>query len=348
MPQMQTKQQQMPTHGGNLTDAISRFAIPREKWLDLSTGINPHHYPVPSLNPDAWHRLPETSSALELAAQIYYNAPRMLAVAGTQAAIQALPQCRMHSNGPAQVAIAAPTYAEHAQRWAQAGHCVIPTAHEGLEKAVASANVVVICNPNNPTGTVIEASKLMEWHAQLSARNGWLVVDEAFGDTARQTSVAQFTNAPGLIVMKSVGKFFGLAGLRLGFVAAETALLKTLADHLGPWSVSGPAQEIGCAALGDVAWQQAIQKKLSTEGERLRTLLGKHGIESRGTALYQWWPLSPQQAERCWLHMAQRGIWVRLFMNEAAGIRIGLPPDESGWLRLAEALNTWRAEAVSV
>jgi cobalamin biosynthetic protein CobC len=346
---MQSKQQQqMPTHGGNLSDAISRFAIPREKWLDLSTGINPHHYPVPSLKPDFWHRLPEHSFALELAAQTYYNAPQMLAVAGTQAAIQALPQCRMHSNGPALVAIATPTYFEHAQRWMQAGHRVVPTAYEDLDLAVATANVVVICNPNNPTGTVIEPSQLLEWHARLAARNAWLIVDEAFGDTARQSSVAPYTEAPGLIVLKSVGKFFGLAGLRLGFVAAESALLKTLADHLGPWSVSGPAQQIGCAALADAAWQQATQRKLATEGERLRTLLGKHGIESHGTALYQWWPLSAQQAEHCWLHMAQRGIWVRLFTNEAAGIRIGLPPDESGWLRLAEALNTLRAAAVSV
>lgn len=345
---MQMKPQQTPVHGGNLTDAINRFALPREAWLDLSTGVNPHPYPAPALSPDAWHRLPEQHPALAQAAQTYYNAPQMLAVAGTQAAIQALPQCRMHSNGSAQVAIATPTYAEHVHRWTQAGHHVSPTAYKDLNKAVATANVVVICNPNNPTGTVIEPPQLLVWHAQLAARKGWLIVDEAFGDTAPQTSVARYTEMPGLIVLKSIGKFFGLAGLRLGFVAAETALLKTLADHLGPWSVSGPAQQIGCAALGDSAWQQTMQKKLSTEGERLHLLLKQHGIEGRGTALYQWWPLSLQQAEHCWLHMAQRGIWVRLFTNAAAGIRIGLPPDENGWQRLADALSAWRIEVQSV
>lgn len=336
-----------PTHGGNLTDAIRRFALPREAWLDLSTGINPHPYPAPALNPDAWHRLPEQNSALTQVAQTYYNAPQMLAVAGTQAAIQALPQCRMHSNGPAQVAIATPAYAEHAHRWTQAGHHVTPTAYKDLNQAAATADILVICNPNNPTGTVIEPSQLLAWHAQLAARKGWLIVDEAFGDTAGPSSVAPYTETPGLIVLKSIGKFFGLAGLRLGFVAAETALLKTLADHLGPWSVSGPAQQIGCAALGDSAWQQSMQQKLSTQGARLHTLLKQHGIEGRGTALYQWWPLPAQQAEHCWRHMAQRGIWVRLFTNEAAGIRIGLPPDEDGWQRLTDALNTWRIEAQS-
>jgi cobalamin biosynthetic protein CobC len=351
-----------PTHGGNLAQAIRRFGRPREEWLDLSTGINPNPYPAPALKPDAWHRLPEPDTALTLAAQAYYNAPQLLAVAGTQAAIQALPQCRMQIGGQAKVAnvvIASPTYAEHAHCWAKAGHNVIlcSTNYDDLNTAAASADVdvMVICNPNNPTGLLIAPAQLLQWHAQLAARGGWLVIDEAFGDTVPQASVASSTAKPGLIVLKSVGKFFGLAGLRLGFVAAESALLNMLADHLGPWSVSGPAQQVGCAALNDRVWQQRVRQNLMIEGARLQTLLQQHGIDNQGTALFRFSSLPAPQAEQFWLHMAQRGIWVRLFAGDApdqashvaSGVRLGLPPDEAGWQRLSDALAQWRANAVA-
>jgi cobalamin biosynthetic protein CobC len=349
----------LPTHGGNLAEAIRRFGRPRQEWLDLSTGINPHPYPAPALKPDAWHRLPEPDTALALAAQAYYNAPQLLAVAGTQAAIQALPQCRLQIGGIANIVIASPTYAEHAHCWTKAGHNVIASSsnHDDLNAAAASADVdvMVICNPNNPTGALIEPAQLLKWRAQLAARGGWLVIDEAFGDTVPQASVAAFTEQPGLIVLKSVGKFFGLAGLRLGFIASESALLNMLADHLGPWSVSGPAQQIGCAALSDRVWQQRMRQNLTSEGARLQALLQQHGIDNHGAALFRFAPLLAQQAEQFWLHMAQRGIWVRLFAGDAlgntahraCGVRLGLPPDEAGWQRLGDALTQWRANAVA-
>jgi cobalamin biosynthetic protein CobC len=321
----------MLEHGGNLRDAVNRFGRPREDWLDLSTGINPQPYPVPALGVDAWHRLPETDPELVIAAQDYYNAPRMLPVAGTQAAIQALPRLRSRSL----VVVAAPAYAEHAHHWAQAGHAMREVRYEELEAAVADCEVMVICNPNNPTGATIAPAVLLDWAAQLASRGGWLVVDEAFGDTTPQMSVAAWSDRPGLIVLRSVGKFFGLAGLRLGFVAAHPDLLKELADALGPWTVSGPAQQIGCAALTDRSWQASMRMHLLQSGERLHTLLARHGISASGSALYQWWP--EQQAQAFWQHMAQRGIWVRLFTHGARGIRLGLPPDEAGWQRLEQA-----------
>jgi cobalamin biosynthetic protein CobC len=347
-----------PLHGGNLSEAVHRFGRPRQEWLDLSSGINPHPYPVPALTPDAWHRLPEEDmgAALKQAAQIYYNAPQLLPVAGTQAAIQALPLYRLQTAGRANVAIAGPTYAEHAHRWAKAGHRIVPctiasaSAYAMLDAAAASpaVDIMVICNPNNPSGATFEPVQLLKWHAQLAARGGWLVVDEAFGDTVPQASVAACTERAGLIVLKSVGKFFGLAGLRLGFVAADSAMLAGLAELLGPWSVSGPAQQIGCAALDDRLWQQTMRQTLAAEGARLHTLLQQHGLDSSGTALYRLAPLTAPHAERLWLHMAQHGIWVRLFAgaaaDAAAGVRFGLPGDENGWQRLSDALTVWRAE----
>ena len=332
----------MLEHGGNLRQAALRYG--RSDWLDLSTGINPEWYPAPAIADNAWHRLPEPDPALVQAAQAYYGAPQMLPVAGTQAAIQALPRLRL----PSRVVVAAPSYAEHAHHWAQHGHTLRQAPYDALDAAVAECDVMVVVNPNNPTGATVPRERLLDWAAQLSARGGWLIVDEAFGDTGLQASAAS-PAAPaaqdlggmpeGLIVLRSVGKFFGLAGLRLGFVAAQPALLDALADLLGPWTVSGPAQQVALAALRDTAWQERTRARLRAGGQRLQSLLAAHGIHSSGSALFQWWPEA--RAEAFHEHMARHGIWVRLFTNAARGIRLGLPPDEAGWQRLEHALTLW-------
>jgi len=325
----------MLEHGGNLNEAIRRFGHPRQEWIDLSTGINPHPYPVPQLASDAWHRLPEADLGLLEAAKNYYGAPHILPVAGTQAAIQALPRLRALSR----VVVAAPAYAEHAHRWQQAGHAMREVPYEGLERALDDCDVMVVCNPNNPTGATVAPDTLLQWAACLAKRGGWLIVDEAFGDTTPEMSVAAASERPGLIVLRSVGKFFGLAGLRLGFVAAQPALLAQLEDYLGPWAVSGPAQQIGRAALEDRQWQADMRERLLQSGERLYRLLASYDIESTGSALYRWWP--EMRAEAFRRHMASHGLWVRLFTRGAGGIRIGLPPDAAGWQRLASAMQQW-------
>jgi cobalamin biosynthesis protein CobC len=323
----------MLEHGGKLREAARRYG--RSDWLDLSTGLNPNGYPAPALTADAWHRLPEHDPALLEAAQRYYGAPRMLAVAGTQAAIQALPRLRQ----PSRVVVASPSYAEHLHHWSQHGHQASAIPYGELDAEVASAEVVVVCNPNNPTGAFVPRATLLRWAETLAARGGWLVVDEAFADTDGAHSVADATQTPGLVVLRSVGKFFGLAGVRLGFAAAHDAILEPLADMLGPWAVSGPAQQVARAALEDRTWQRATQDQLHVAGNRLRKLLASHGIASNGTALFQWWP--EPRAEEFHDHMARRGIWVRLFREAARGIRLGLPPDEAGWRRLELALKEW-------
>ncbi len=325
----------MLEHGGNLRDAARRYNRPLSDWLDLSTGINPQAYPVPELAADAWHRLPEFNPALTVAAVSYYGAPHMLAVAGTQAAIQTLPRLR----ASARVVVSAPSYAEHAHCWTQAGHAVREVAYDALAAAVDDCDVLVVCNPNNPTGATVAPDILLSWAERLAARGGWLIVDEAFGDTASHGSVAAYTDREGLIVLRSMGKFFGLAGVRLGFVATHPTLLETLASALGPWSISGPAQQIGCAALSDHAWQAAMRLRLIESGVRLQQLLAAHGIAATGTALFQWW--AEPASEAFARHMAERGIWVRLFRDKARGIRLGLPLHQHDWQRLQQALADW-------
>lgn len=319
----------MLEHGGNLHDAIRRYQRSRADWLDLSTGINPQPYPIPVIASDAWHRLPEPSTALLDAAQSYYGAPQLLPVAGTQAAIQGLPRLRPHSK----VVVAAPSYAEHAFQWKQAGHDVIEVPYAQLASAVDDCDVMVVCNPNNPTGECVDVEVLLRWSTQLAAKGGWLIVDEAFGDVMPEASVASHTAQVGLIVLRSVGKFFGLAGLRLGFVAAHSELLKELADLLGPWTVSGPAQQIGLTALSDHGWQFAMRQQLKDSGQRLQRLLATHGIASTGCALYQYWSHArpAEFAEK----MAAHGVWIRHFNH---GVRLGLPPDEIDWQCLQQAL----------
>jgi|SRR5450830_40508 len=323
----------MPEHGGNLREAARLYG--RDDWIDLSAGLNPAWYPAPPLADDAWHRLPEPDPALAAAACAYYGAPHMLAVAGTQAAIQALPRLR----SPSVVVIAALSYAEHFHHWSQHGHVATQVPYHDLAGTVHDADVLVVCNPNNPTGATVPRAQLLEWADLLHRRGGWLVVDEAFGDTDGINSVADCAGRPGLIVLRSVGKFFGLAGVRLGFVAAQPALLAVLDELLGPWQVSGPAQQIGKAALLDRAWHASTQERLRLAGRRLRELLASHGIESSGTALFQWWQEAHPEAFH--EHMARRGIWVRLFRDGPRGIRLGLPPHQEAWSRLDEALNQW-------
>jgi cobalamin biosynthetic protein CobC len=323
----------MLEHGGNLREAARLYG--RDDWVDLSTGINPHGYPVAALPADAWHRLPEPDPALLGAACAYYGASALLPVAGTQAAIQALPRLR----APSRVTVSAPSYAEHAHAWGKHGHVLRLAGYAELDAAVDSSDVAVVVNPNNPTGETATPQRLLDWAARLRARNGWLVVDEAFGDTDPALSVIAQSGQPGLVVLRSVGKFFGLAGLRLGFVGADAATLQGLADLLGPWAVSGPAQSVARQALEDSAWQRDTFARLQASGLRMRTLLETHGIRAAGTPLFHWWPEA--RPEDFHTHLARHGIWCRLFREAGRGIRMGLPADEPGWQRLSSALQTW-------
>lgn len=335
----------MPEHGGNLNDAVAYYGRPREQWVDLSTGINPAHYPVPPLPDKAWHRLPEVSKELEQAAAAYYGFPACVAVAGTQAAIQALPRLRPHSR----VCVCGPSYAEHAWQWQQAGHDVIRASYTELEQHLPHVDVMVVVNPNNPTGETIAPATLLAWREQLAARGGWLIVDEAFGDTVPELSIAKHIGLPGLWVLRSVGKFFGLAGLRLGFVGASANLLAQLSAWLGPWSVSGPAQTIAQQALGDIAWQQQNRHVLRQQGQRLRNVLAASGWLSQGTDLFQWCSHQHlhQQTDALWEHFAHQGIWVRRFDASAwsaHGLRFGLPASEADWQRFEQACQQWKPQ----
>ncbi|MDM9653283.1 threonine-phosphate decarboxylase CobD [Pseudomonas wenzhouensis] len=322
----------MLEHGGRLRAAAQRYGIPLEDWLDLSTGIAPYGWELPAVPRSAWTRLPETDDGLEQAARDYYGAVSLLPVAGSQAAIQALPRLRGHSR----VGILAPTYAEHAAAWRREGHCVTKLSEGAVHRALPQLDVLLLVNPNNPTGRLVEPARLLDWHEELAERGGWLVVDEAFIDCTPQHSLAAYSDMPGLIVLRSFGKFFGLAGLRLGFVLAAQALLDELEALLGPWAVSGPARSVALSLLLDREGQRRQRERLLADGERLAALLRDCGLPATGgSALFQF--CCSRRAVPCAELLARRGILVRLFA-ELDSLRFGLPADEAGWIRLEQGL----------
>ncbi|WP_295392449.1 threonine-phosphate decarboxylase CobD [uncultured Thiodictyon sp.] len=324
-------------HGGRLRQAADRYHIPLADWLDLSTGINPVGWALsdPTLPPtiaDLWSRLPEDDDGLEQAAARYYGTPALLPVAGSQAAIQALPRLRP----PGRVGIIAPGYGEHAHAWTRAGHQVRPLSGAAIETALPDLDVLVLIHPNNPTGARFPRADLLRWHGALAGRGGWLVVDEAFMDATPKQSLADLGPRPGLILLRSIGKFFGLAGARVGFVLADATITRPLAALLGPWTIAAPSRWVAAQALADTAWQDATRERLAADGERLAELLRRHGLPPQGgCALFQWVPTgrAPQIHEA----LASAGILTRLFDSPPA-LRFGLPGSEGEWARLEAAL----------
>jgi cobalamin biosynthetic protein CobC len=326
----------MLEHGGRVRRAAIDYAIPAEEWLDLSTGINPLGWAVPALAGEVWNRLPEVDDGLEAAARDYYGVESLLPVAGSQAAIQALPHLRL----PSRVGLLGNSYAEHRLAWTRAGHAIIPLAGQGeIDQQLSQLDVLVLVRPNNPTGVSFPQARLLAWHANLVARGGWLLVDEAFMDATPQQSLLIHPR-PGLIVLRSLGKFFGLAGARVGFVHAQGELLSHLSDRLGPWGISGPSRWVAGAALRDRAWQAEARLRLQQAGQRLHDLLCRHDLKpDGGCALFQW-VLTPLAAS---IHqsLARRGILTRLFKHPHS-LRFGLPGREADWCRLQAALEAYR------
>jgi cobalamin biosynthetic protein CobC len=323
-------------HGGALDEARRRHPHAPEPWIDLSTGINPVPYSLPSLAPESWERLPLASEELDLrraaAARYGVSAPDMIAAApGTQALIQIIPRLLQ----PTRAAVVGPTtYAEHLMAWAREGHEA--RGVETLAEA-AAANVVVAVNPDNPTGRLIPVADLLSVAWALASRGGLLVVDEAFMDTLDPAASLAPVLPPATLVLRSFGKIFGLAGVRLGFAIADRTTSGRLREMLGPWAVSGPALAIGRRALMDGAWLLEARQRLAADALRLDALIAQAGGRVLGgSTLFRL--AAHSDAGRVADGLAERGVLVRRFPSQPAWLRFGIPGTEDAWRRLEAAL----------
>jgi cobalamin biosynthesis protein CobC len=323
-------------HGGNLAAARAMFPNAIEPFIDLSTGINPYPYPVPEIPPDCFFRLPDQASVGRLAAIAAqsYGTPskdHVVAAPGTQIL---LPQVAMLV-APGRAAILGPTYAEHLRAATLAGH----HAHEVPDiDQLRSVDLAVIVNPNNPDGRIVPKTELLDIARDLRQRNGILVIDEAFADIVpSDISLAGDLDCGNIILLRSFGKFFGLAGLRLGFALAAPHLAKRLDALLGPWAVSGPAVFIGEKALPDAPWKSRMIEQLADAARRLDRVLADAELEiAGGTSLYRL--THSAGAQELFDHLGHAGILVRRFANHPTWLRWGLPEGEAAWRRLSAAL----------
>jgi cobalamin biosynthetic protein CobC len=322
-------------HGGALD--VARRLCPQAPapWIDLSTGVNPHAYPLPDLAREVWTRLPaaETLAELEAAAAYRYGVTAEIVVAGpgSQALIQAL--VRIMPRGA--VGVLGPTYSGHAEAFAAAGARVVQSK---WLKDLADFKVAIVVNPNNPDGRTENRDDLLALHERLDRRRGVLIVDEAFADfDGAQESLAAVLPAYGAVVLRSFGKSYGLAGLRLGFVIASPDIGEQLRATLGPWPVSGPAIVIGTQALNDLVWANSMGVRLRGESARLDALLTGHGWRIiGGTRLFRL--AARADAEAAFRRLLSAGILTRPFAGAPDRLRFGIPGEEAHWERLSAAL----------
>jgi cobalamin biosynthesis protein CobC len=327
-------------HGGDLAAARRLFPCAPEPFIDLSTGINPNPYPLPRFSTDVYARLPAPAAleAIAAAAARAYGVPsasHVVPAPGTQILLPLV--AGLLHRGPA--AMLAPSYLGHARAAAWAGHDV--KFVRALEEC-GDATLVIVANPNNPDGRLFARVDLLAYAKRLRTRGGMLVVDEAFMDVGpAHASLAADAACGNIVALRSFGKFFGLAGVRLGFAIAAPPLAARLRNALGPWAVSGPALAAGVKALGDTAWAERTRTRLAKAAERLDTILAGADCEIvGGTSLFRL--VRNKAAQSLFGHLGRAGIWVRAFPDNAAWLRFGLPANEKEWRRLRGALASFR------
>ncbi len=314
-------------HGGGLDAARSHFG--GEDWIDLSTGINPHAWSgIDALRID-WQRLPEGGAlaALEAAAADCFGVdPRhVCAVPGTEVGLR-LTGAML--GGAARYL--APAYRTHGEMIAGA----TPIAADTLD---ADTGTLILANPNNPDGRTLSPEQLLDLLGRRDA-DAWLLLDEAFADTDPALSLAGWIDdARRLLIFRSFGKFFGLAGVRLGFVLGPAPMIDRIRAALGAWPVSAAAIAIGTAAYRDQAWIETMHGRLRAEAGALDAALARAGYEATGACpLFRL--IAAEDGMALFERLARHAILTRPFAEQPRWLRIGLPPSAEALARLEAAL----------
>ncbi len=327
-----TKLRKTPLHGGDLTAAAQEFGVAEADLIDLSTGINPSLYPYIEVSERALRMLPTPGDVENLlaTAQEFYRAPAsssIIAAPGTQAVLQNLPLLFPGRD----VAILSPTYSEHGHTWGSAGNTVTPVSEFD---DLSQGDIAVLVNPNNPDGRRYQPDDILKLAEDVEL----FIIDEAFCDASPELSLVPHLKGQNILVLRSLGKFFGLAGLRLGFLIGASDITTVLSDRLGPWAVSGPAIEIGARALADDIWIAETVSDLAVKATRLNDLLQACGLSIAGGAeLFTL--IETGQAQAIYQGLGRAGVLVRRFEDLPNWLRIGLPGADREWEKLATALS---------
>ncbi|PZQ65406.1 MAG: threonine-phosphate decarboxylase [Phenylobacterium zucineum] len=321
-------------HGGRLAAAMAAYPHAPRPWMDLSTGINPEPWRGQRASLDALGRLPDPARIAELEAVAgatfgVADPARVVATAGAETALRWLPFLL----GAGGVEIVSPTYGGHERAWAVAGRQVRQITPEAL--AASSAEAVVLVNPNNPDGRIVARDALAEAIEARSGRGLWTIVDESFVETRPELSVAGLT-ADRLVVLRSFGKFYGLAGLRLGFMVAAPDVAARLRQVQGDWPVGAEAVSMGLRAYADTAWQARTRAELQRRAGELDGQLARAGLAViGGTSLFRL--VCTQDAAAVFDRLCHAGVLTRPFPMRGDWLRFGLPAQEDV-SRLAIAL----------
>ena len=332
-------------HGGQLIELAKTYDKPISSWLDISTGIAPFSYPPPKIPKKSWRRLPEINENLHNIIRDYYRCEFSAISNGSQAAIMSLPGLwKSKIRKPITVFLPIHGYKEHALAW-EKNDCNICWYDDNLPdiKALDADCVLVVINPNNPTGKLFEREVLLEYQTAIERLGGLLIIDEAFMDCVQPSqSMSTHVKLGNTIVLRSFGKFFGLAGVRLGFVIANQDWVTRISEIQGPWTVNGPALFIASKALADKGWQEKQQSRLKRQSKSLCQVMQEcfkhdsyHWIS--GTNLFQTIRFKTSTAAEFWYKsLCERQIYVRIFEDNNA-LRFGIPnPKEL--IRLRNAL----------
>lgn len=317
-------------HGGRLAEAALRFGGEPRDWLDLSTGLNPVPWPIAGAPATDWTALPDPDAlaALEAEAARHFGSDPAFtcAVPGSETALRLLAGM-LDRPGRALV----PAYRTHAEAFATSR----PIA---FAETPQDGEVVVLANPNNPDGLLRAPADMLDWQARIARTGGWLIVDEAFADCHPEASVAaEVGTGSRFIVLRSFGKFFGLAGLRLGFVIAPPSLAARLRLLLGSWPVHAAALTIGRAAYADAEWTARTRADLPRRAAALDAVLERSGLAPQGACpLFRY--LTGCDAQALFARLAEARILTRPFAERPDTLRLGVPADPAALDRLSRAL----------
>jgi cobalamin biosynthetic protein CobC len=358
----------MMKHGGNITEAAARFGFQPDEMIDLSTGISPRSFSV-DLSVVTAERLRALPQEIDIEAvknlmRKRWDVPDSAKIAlapGSGLLINLIPRLRVPRLGSAGglksvVAMPDPVYSEHAAAWQAEGHRLIRYEASGLPAYNPSGlpaynpsglpahnhgDIIVAVQPGNPKGNCLAPD---DWAVVLdhilspSSKAGLVVVDEAFIDLMPEKSLMRFAGRKGLIILRSLGKFYGLAGLRLGAAIGHDDDIARLDEMMGPWAVSTVALDLAMQVLADLHWADEQRLWLAAQGAALRDVLTRAGLDIiGGTDLYCLVDAGAEAAA-CHHHLAKQGIWTRIFEERPTWIRFGLPKDDHDRARLAAAL----------